>query len=281
MLALFLFAHHELLEAALAAARRAGQLIKTASPEARSVEASKANAKDLLTQTDTLCQATIRDVLDDMCPGLGFLGEEDVGPGAVAAKRAADALSGLSWVVDPIDGTANFVDGLPLSTVSIACVQGHDTLVGCVYDPFRDELFSASAGQGAFMNGMRLSVNDAALSDSIVYAGAPPTLAALRPSLRGINAVAPRVRTMRMLGSAALMLAYVAAGRGAAYFECDLSAWDTAAGCLLITEAGGKCTDANGVLYTPTTRQIVATNSIIHDELLAILDSVGAAVLDP
>lgn len=278
MLTLFLaFANHELLDAAKAAARRAGHLIKTS--EARSVE-TKANAKDLLTQTDKLCQSTIREVLDERCPGLGFLGEEDVGAGALAATRAAQALSGLSWVVDPLDGTANFVSGLPLSTVSIACVEGDRTLVGCVYDPFRDELFTASRGQGAFVNGVRMSVDDASLSESIVYAGAPPTLAALRPSLRGIHEVAPRVRTLRMLGSAALMLAYVAAGRGAAYFECDLSAWDTSAGCLLITEAGGKCTDAKGVVYTPTTRQIVATNGRIHDELLTILDSVDGAVRD-
>ena len=124
-----------------------------------------------------------------------------------------------------------------------------------------------------------LAVSSNSLGDAIVYAGAPPGMRALKPSLRGIAAVAPHVRTMRLLGSAAIMLAYVAAGRGAAYFECDLAAWDTAAGAFLVEEAGGTVTDADGVPYNPLTRQIVAAGAC-HGDLRALVDTVGGARLD-
>jgi len=278
-----------LLGAAQDAARKAGVMMLSAKGSSNTIKATKANSKDLLTETDLACQHVIYDVLGKV-KDTRFLGEEDVPSGAAAATAAAkNALtqSGICWVVDPIDGTANFVDSIPLSTISIAAVDQGETLIGVVYDPFRDELFSAVKDQGATLinsssEKKRIVVSAAkTLEDAIVYAGAPPTLKALQPSLRGYNAVAPKARTMRLLGSAALMLAYVAAGRGAAYFEADLAAWDTAAGSLLIAEAGGKVTDADGQLYRPaSTRQIVATNGHIHDQLLSTLEAVDGARLD-
>jgi len=274
-----------LLDAAVSAAREAGALIVSASPEDRVSSETKATAKNLLTKVDVACQDIIVKTLLSMVPESRILGEENVAPGAaasaLAAKEAMDK-DGLVWVIDPIDGTANFVDGIPLSTVSIACVLRDEVLVGVVYDPFRDELFQAAKGQGATLNGKTLQVSKITkLDDAIIYAGCPPTNASLKPSLRGICAVAPKSRTMRLLGSAALMLAYVAAGRGAAYFEADLSAWDTAAGACLIKEAGGQITDADNQTYRPsTTRQILATNGHIHNDLFAILDEVNGIRLD-
>lgn len=281
-------------EAAAEAARAAGALIVAAESDGRAVDSTKSNAKDLLTVTDVACQARIAGILAARVPGSRLLGEEDVAPGAAASAAAAAAAfegpRGLVWVVDPIDGTANFVDGLPLSTVSVAAVEADGSgraavVAGVVYDPHRDELFGAIRGGGAWVErgGVRapLAVSGAALADAIVYAGAPPTPRALGPSLRGIAAVAPECRTLRLLGSAALMLAYVAAGRGAAYFECDLSAWDTAAGALLVEEAGGTVEDADGKPYTPATRQIVAANGACRAELAALLADCGAARLDP
>jgi len=251
------------------------------------VASSKATGKDLLTETDVACQDAIEKELRRRFPAIPMLGEESVAAGAKASAEAASVLTeGLWWVVDPIDGTANFVDGIPLSSVSIAAVRDDRVLAGVVYDPFRDELFAGARGLGATLNNNKeapLKVSSAsALSDSIIYAGAPPTQRSLAPSLRGINAVAPKARTMRLLGSAALMLAYTAAGRGAAYFEADLSSWDTAAGACLILEAGGNVTDSHGAEYRPSaTRQIVATNGHIHSDLLALLDHVdGARILD-
>mmetsp|Transcript_32259 Transcript_32259/g.99805 ORF Transcript_32259/g.99805 Transcript_32259/m.99805 type:complete len:329 (-) Transcript_32259:17-1003(-) len=286
-------AHDAYLEAACEAATAAGALIRDASADARTVEKSKANAKDLLTKTDLACQEKAASILLDRIPGSSLLGEEDVAPGTDAAKRAAEsAFAGTDacvWALDPIDGTANFVDGLPLSTISVGAVacdgDAPRVVAGVVYDPHRDELFGAVEGGGAWVSergGARrpLTASSNQLEDAIIYAGAPPTLRALAPSLRGIAAVAPRARTMRLLGSAALMLAYVAAGRGAAYFECDLAAWDTSAGCLLVAEAGGVVTDASGNPYTPLTRQIVAAGPGCHAELLELVDSVGGARLD-
>lgn len=278
------------LDHACEAAKAAGALIRSASSEARAVDKSKANAKDLLTKTDVACQDVAAAILEKRAPGSRLLGEEDVAPGADAAKRAAErafAADGLVWAVDPIDGTANFVDAIPLSATSVAAVECHGGIVkvvaGAVYDPFRDELFGAARGSGAWVEtqGVRtpLKVSANALEDAIVYAGAPPGIRALKPSLRGIAAVAPHARTMRLLGSAAIMLAYVAAGRGAAYFECDLAAWDTAAGALLVEEAGGTITDADGEKYTPLTRQIVAAGAC-HGKLRVLVDSVGGARLD-
>ena len=278
------------LDAACEAARAAGALIRSASTDERAVDTLKANAKDLLTKTDVACQDVAAAVLARREPTSRLLGEEDVAPGADAARRAAEkafAADGLVWAVDPIDGTANFVDAIPLSATSVAaveCVSGKCRVVaGAVYDPYRDELFGAAYGKGAWVEagGKRtpLAVSASTLGDAIVYAGAPPGMRALKPSLRGIAAVAPHVRTMRLLGSAAIMLAYVAAGRGAAYFECDLAAWDTAAGALLVAEAGGTVTDADGAPYTPLTRQIIAAGAC-HGDLRALVDTVGGARLD-
>ena len=278
------------LDAACEAARAAGALIRSASTEERAVDTLKANAKDLLTKTDVACQDVAAAVLARREPASRLLGEEDVAPGGDAAKRAAEQAfseDGLVWAVDPIDGTANFVDAIPLSATSVAAVECEGgtcrVVAGAIYDPYRDELFGAAYGKGAWVEskGKRtpLAVSPNSLGDAIVYAGAPPGMRALKPSLRGIAAVAPHVRTMRLLGSAAIMLAYVAAGRGAAYFECDLAAWDTAAGALLVEEAGGTVTDADGAPYTPLTRQIVAAGAC-HGDLRALVDTVGGARLD-
>ena len=278
------------LDAACEAARAAGALIRSASTEERAVDTLKANAKDLLTKTDVACQDVAAAVLARREPASRLLGEEDVAPGGDAARRAAEKAfseDGLVWAVDPIDGTANFVDAIPLSATSVAAVECEGgtcrVVAGAIYDPYRDELFGAARGAGAWVEsaGKRtpLAVSANELGDAIVYAGAPPGMRALKPSLRGIAAVAPHVRTMRLLGSAAIMLAYVAAGRGAAYFECDLAAWDTAAGALLVEEAGGTVTDADGTAYTPLTRQIVAAGAC-HGDLRALVDTVGGARLD-
>ena len=275
------------LDAACEAARAAGALIRSASTDERAVDTLKANAKDLLTKTDVACQDVAAAVLARREPTSRLLGGEDVAPGGDAARRAAEQAfseDGLVWAVDPIDGTANFVDAIPLSATSVAaveCVSGNCRVVaGAVYDPYRDELFGAAYGKGAWVEvaGKRtpLAVSASTLGDAIVYAGAPPGMRALKPSLRGIAAVAPHVRTMRLLGSAAIMLAYVAAGRGAAYFECDLAAWDTAAGTLLVQEAGGTVTHTDGAPFTLRTRSVLASNGHLHEAMCDALRDADA-----
>jgi myo-inositol-1(or 4)-monophosphatase len=155
---------------------------------------------------------------------------------------------------------------------SIAATYKGQVLVGVIYDCHRDEMFTAVQGQGAFCNGIRMTVGtQESLGDAIVAMGSPPAMESMEMSLRGVAALMPKVRTIRMLGSAALMLAWVANGRLTCYWEYDLSSWDIAAGALLITEAGGKFTDLDGNDYTLRTRKICGSNGLIHDQLLDVL----------
>lgn len=210
-------------------------------------------------------------------PHHNFLGEEDVPPGKEASAAAIqqkllDTKDEWLWIVDPIDGTTNFVHGMPLCMPSIAATYNGKVMVGVIYDCHRDELFTAITGQGAFMNGKTITVGpQATLGDAIVAMGSPPAIESMNMSLKGIAALMPKVRTIRMLGSAALMLAWVANGRLTCYWEYDLSSWDISAGALLIQEAGGTFTDLDGNDFTVQTRKICATNGFIHDELLHVL----------
>ncbi|CAM9722522.1 unnamed protein product [Chrysoparadoxa australica] len=212
--------------------------------------------------------------------------QESVEPGSAASSDAlAQALDGdheYLWIVDPIDGTTNFVHAMPLSAVSIGIADKAGNLViGVIYDPHREEMFHAVKGCGAFLNGAPLHVGEqATLEEAVVAAGAPPTALALGPALRGITALAPKVRTMRLLGSAAIMLAWVACGRLTAYFEADLNAWDIAAGALIIMEAGGHVTEGSGAPYSLATRSVVGSNSLIHSELQEVLQAADAVAVD-
>jgi myo-inositol-1(or 4)-monophosphatase len=210
-------------------------------------------------------------------PNHDFLGEEDVPPGKDASTAALDAKlvandSSWLWIVDPIDGTTNFVHGMPLCMPSVAATYNGEVVVGVIYDCHRDELFTAIKGRGAYMNGERISVGQQeTIGDAIVAMGSPPAVESMNMSLKGVAALMPKVRTIRMLGSAAIMLAWVANGRLTCYWEYDLSSWDIAAGALLVTEAGGRFTDLAGNDYSLRTRKICATNGKVHDEILSVL----------
>jgi myo-inositol-1(or 4)-monophosphatase len=205
------------------------------------------------------------------------LGEEDVPPGKEASAAAIDAkLSEESspwlWIVDPIDGTTNFVHGMPLCMPSVAVSFKGDVMVGVIYDCHRDELFTAVKGRGAYMNDDKISVGlQDTLGDAIIAMGSPPATDSMHMSLKGVAALMPKVRTIRMLGSAALMLAWVANGRLTCYWEYDLSAWDIAAGALIIQEAGGQFTDLAGNDFTLRTRKICASNGKIHNDVVKVL----------
>ena len=223
------------------------------------------------------CYQVIRETVLESFPEHGFLGEEDVPPGRDASAAALDAKlddddASWLWIVDPIDGTTNFVNGMPLCMPSVAATYKGQVVVGVIYDCHRDELFTAIRGGGAFMNGEPISVGQQeTIDDAIVAMGSPPGVESIEMSLKGIAALMPRVRTIRMLGSAAIMLAWVANGRLTCYWEYDLSSWDIAAGALLVTEAGGRFSDLTGNDYTLRTRKICASNAKVHDEVLATL----------
>lgn len=267
----------EVLRVAEAAARAAGAVI--VEKVGAQVLRTKAHAADLLTAVDAECEDIIRGTVLRAFPGDAFLGEESVGsPEALAELLGEDRL----WVVDPIDGTTNFVAGQPMSAVSIGVARGGELVAGVIYDPFRDELFAAAAGAGATLNGVRIAVaRTDFLRDAVVASGAPPNPRSAAPCFRAMSALAPpRTRTVRLLGSAAINFAWVACGRLDAWFEPDLNVWDSAAGALLVREAGGRVTDCEGAEYALGMRPVCASNGRVHDELLDELRMARAMGLD-
>lgn len=248
---------HALLELAMDVARDAGQVLLLHRDRVLDV-ATKTSATDPVTQADHASEELIARRLLSARPDDGLLGEED------ADNRTGR--SGIRWVVDPLDATVNFTYRLPHWCVSIAAEDDDGPLVGVVHDPVRDELFAASRGGGALLDGHRIHVSDVTGLDRTLVA----TGFAYDPAVRadqGKDAadLLGRVRDLRRAGSAALDLAYVAAGRVDAYVEFGLQSWDWAAGRLLVTEAGGRVTTHERTLGGAPRSGIVAGGPTAHD----------------
>jgi myo-inositol-1(or 4)-monophosphatase len=251
------------IEAALAAGRLQLQYFR------RDLQIQKKGVIDLVTEADLAVEQDIRDRVERHFPSHVFLGEE-------AAHSAPASDSPFRWIVDPIDGTTNFVHGLPLFCVSIALqIEGRVEL-GVVYSPVGDELFTAERGEGARLNGVRIHVTrEASMIDALLVTGFPPQATDMRGEQLAIfGELMSRARAVRRLGSAALDLAYVAAGRFDAFWERSLHAWDVAAGTLLVEEAGGRVTSFGGGSFDPFGGQILASNGALHSELVDILGDV-------
>lgn len=263
-------------EAARRAAWAAGKLMLEGSGRidlAADIE-SKVGSRDIVTEVDKKCQEVIMQTILLHFPHHKFLGEEDVAPGREASEAAINELKNEAhlWIVDPVDGTTNFAHGMPLAAVIIAYAEYGVVKHGFIFDPFRNESFTAWRGKGAYMNGQRIRVDKTERMDSaVVCTGSPPNLNALAASLRATQLLSPKVRSMRVLGSAAVHLAWASVGRITAYFEADLNAWDLMAGALIVEEAGGRVTDVWGQSVSLTTRNTVASNGKIHAELLRYL----------
>jgi len=165
--------------------------------------------------------------------------------------------------------------------VGEAAERRWEVVVGVVVDPFREETVTATLGGGCTLNGSPVRVGVEPLADAVVATGFAPTEASLAPMVRGIAAVGARARTVRMLGSAAIMLAWVACGRLSAYFEADLNAWDSAAGVLLVREAGGLVSDLRGGPFGIASRPMLASNAAAHAELREVLRDARVLGLDP
>lgn len=275
-----------ILAVASEAARKAGAVIREFAGAAP-VEKSKAGYQDLVTLKDQECQELIYAHFkgDAVTRDFETLGEEDVPPGEAASVEATRAKAAAEWliVVDPIDGTTNFVHGLPLSVVSIGIARQGQVCVGVIYEPARDELFAAALGQGATLNGVPMHVSgEAELKRALWGFGLHHQRHIGKTMLRGIEALVERSRGARALGSAALMVAYTACGRLTGFFELGLNAWDLAAGVLLVAEAGGRVSDMRGDGYTLMTRDILVSNGApaVHDGALALLAGAGAQYAD-
>ncbi len=219
---------------------------------------------DLVTEADLQSEKLILDSLERHFPGDIVLTEES-GQHGTSSKRL--------WLIDPLDGTINFAHELPFFAVSIALqVQGR-TVLGVVYNPCTQEFFEAAKGSGAFLNQkpIRVSKTDK-LIDSLLATGFPYTIAQNPEEvMKRLNHLIVRGQSVRRTGSAAMDLCYLAAGRFAGYWEQDLKPWDTAAGALIVEEAGGRVTDFEGNPFTPFFKTVLATNSLIHGDMLAAL----------
>ncbi|MCI3920604.1 inositol monophosphatase [Paenibacillus sp. TRM 82003] len=255
-------------------AAKAGEWMKNKLGQATDVQ-MKTTPHDLVTEVDKGTELLIRKLIQTYFPTHAILGEEGVEPGAEASRRALEDVQDEEyvWIIDPIDGTTNFIHGLPFYSVSIALAHRGEVIVGVVYDPARDELFVAEKGKGAYVHGKRMQVSvEERLSDSLIATGFPTERErALPEALRQISNVAPKVRNIRAAGSAALHLAYVASGRLSGFWEANLNSWDLAAGMLLVREAGGVVTEMNGQPYGLHVRDVAATNGRIHDSLIEAL----------
>ena len=258
----------EFLDAAVDAARRGAAVLE--SWRARFTVREKSRA-DLVTDADTASQQAVKDALLGRFPDHRFLGEEESVGKAIEETRPAPGSPPL-WVVDPLDGTANYVHDVPAYCVSIGLWAGGEPVVGVILDPRMNETFAAARGRGAFLNGSPIRVSTVpTIRDGMIATGFP---ANYQKQLRNLDTwakLSAHAQSLRRTGSTALNMAYVAAGRFDGYWAYDNWAWDVTAGMVLIREAGGRVTTADGGPPDPFRPDVLATNGLIHDELLGVL----------
>ncbi len=250
------------LNEAVVVVRAAGALLRSGPEGALSVR-HKGDV-DLVTEMDRKSEQLVVERLKSAFPGTGVLAEEGSGHSAEA---------GDLWILDPLDGTTNYAHGLPVYAVSLALERNGVLELGIIFDPSRDEIFTAFRGGGARMNGTPIRVSEKnSLGSSLLATGFPYDIRESdRNNLRQFAAMARKARGLRRCGAAALDLAYVAAGRFDGYWEEKISVWDVAAGVLLVNEAGGHVTDYTGGRFQIRNDRIVATNGLFHGEVLAVL----------
>ncbi len=252
-------------EAALAAGRIQRQYFRSA------IDIRKKGPIDLVTEIDVRVEREFRALIAGRFPDHAVLGEEGTDGRASAARDVRHR-----WIIDPIDGTTNYAHGLAIFCVSIALEIDGRTDLGVIYDPMADELFTAERGEGARLNGRRIHVSDcASIGDALMCTGFPYSVREKPGHLIAGFAEFMRIsQAVRRLGSAALDLCYVAAGRFDCFYEESLNAWDVAAGALIVEEAGGRVTGTSGEAFTPHAGHIVASNGHLHAVVLSTLDTV-------
>lgn len=257
------------LQAAVDIAREAGQILREEFSRPAKIS-YKGDEVDLVTQADKRSEAAIVARITKLFPDHAIVAEEGGG-------HESAATSGYRWHVDPLDGTTNFAHGYPCFCVSVALAQHDSLLAAVVYNPIYEELFAAARGEGATLNGHKIIASKIeTLSTSLLCTGFPSHNRKASPNLRYYGDFTMRSHGVRRDGSAALDLASVAAGRFEAFWEFGLKPWDTAAGVLLVEEAGGKVTDFSGQPYHLGGPVILATNGHIHDEMRAIAEEISS-----
>jgi myo-inositol-1(or 4)-monophosphatase len=252
-------------EAACEAARCAAEILEEWRQRFSVREKARA---DLVTEADIASQRAIREYLNIRFPDHGFLGEED----NTASQRPGPEAP-PTWIVDPLDGTTNYVHDCPLYTISIGLQVAGKLVVGVVYDPSRQEMFSAATGQGAWLNGRRLQTSSTErMAEALLATGFPPDLRGQERVLDWWRYFCFHARSMRRTGSTALNLAYVAAGRFDGFYAFDNHSWDVAGGWVLVEEAGGKISNFDGTTCDHFRPDVVAGNPKLYPLLVAALN---------
>ncbi|MEO6681487.1 MAG: inositol monophosphatase family protein [Ginsengibacter sp.] len=225
----------------------------------------KEGVNNLVTQADFAADQAIREVIKKNFPEHGIVSEEDV---EVISE------SDYKWIIDPIDGTINFANGIPICCVSIGLEYQNEMLMGAVFNPIMNEFYFAEKGKGATLNDQKISVSDKPdLLTSCMVTGFPYNyLDEENSPLVVFEKFVRKGIPVRRLGSAAIDLCWVAAGRFDAFYEHQLHAWDSAAGFIIVEEAGGKVTNLKGEKYSPYKFGIVASNGLIHDDLVKVVN---------
>ncbi|TAM88341.1 MAG: inositol monophosphatase [Candidimonas sp.] len=260
---------HPMLNTAVKAARRAGAIINRASLDLDRLQVARKGPKDYVTEVDRASEEAIIEILRTAYPAHAFLGEES------GAHQAPDAVDGVQpefrWIIDPLDGTTNFIHGFPMYSVSIALVHRGQVTQAVVYDPTRNELFTASRGGGAYMNDRRIRVSGLAhYGDALVCAHVPGSAggSAVPPRFAGLLT---ECASARRIGSTVLDLAYVASGRCDGFCGVNLKPWDVAAGSLLVLEAGGLVADFGGEQSWLTNGEILAAGPKVFAQMVSRL----------
>ncbi len=250
-------------EAACEAARRGGDVLRSRFREGRALRVERKGLHDFVTEVDREAEHAVTELLQRRYPDHGILAEE----GTVGAPG-----SDLRWVIDPLDGTTNFIHGLGIFSVSVALEGPDGLLAGAIYDPVHDEIFHAHRGGGAKLDGTTIRCTQLrALDDSLLATGFPfRQLGRLDRYLRAFEAFARSTSGIRRAGSAALDLAHVACGRYDGFWEIGLSRWDIAAGCLLVEEAGGVVTDLSGGAGYLASGDLLAAGPALHAPMLEV-----------
>jgi myo-inositol-1(or 4)-monophosphatase len=261
--------HSALINVMVKAARHAGRSLKRDLGEIENLQVSLKGPANFVTMADKRAEELLYAELTKSRPGYGFIGEEG------GIREGAD--KSHTWIVDPLDGTTNFLHGIPQFAISIGLQREGTLIAGLIYNPANDELYIAERGKGAFLNDQRLRVaGRRQLHECVLACGLPHIgrgdLALSRTELTQIQA---RVAGLRRSGSAALDMAFVAAGRFDGYWERDLQPWDMAAGQILVREAGGTVSGIEGDDDPLKTGNVICGNEFVHAELVKILKPLG------
>lgn len=263
----------QFLAAAIDAAKKAGQIIRKGFYETKHVEHK--GQVDLVTETDKGCEELVFNHLKQLFPNHKFIGEE-----TTAAFGVTELTDEPTWIVDPLDGTTNFVHGFPFVCVSIGLTIGKVPVVGVVYNPIMEELFTGVQGKGAFLNGKRIKVSaqsELLTALLVTEAGTKRDKATLDDTTNRINSLLTKVRSLRMSGSCALDLCGVACGRVDIFYELGFGGpWDIAAGIVIVKEAGGLIFDPSGKDLDITSQRIAASNASLKELFAEALRLTGA-----